>query len=174
MQMLVELIFSHESTMFIDTFEKILIILVEFYQEEINKRREQANRYLSHIEIDQQHAYECIDVYALTQVFSFIPANTFLKILGGIYHDTNPSRNYFLLHKVIFLLKNILNFTFIDYEKIKYLLQFFQSGLDWRLNKSINRDFIFTIFMNMSYSEDYEIGKMITDENIFGRIQESI
>lgn len=102
-------------------------------------------------------------MYVLTQVFSFIPANSFIKILGGIYHDINPLKNYAYLHKVILLLRDILNFTFMDYERVKYLLQFFDNELDWRLNKTINRNFIFNVFMNISYSEDHEIGKMITD-----------
>lgn len=66
-----------------------------------------------------------------------------------------------LLQKVVVILKDILHFSFLDFESIKKCLQYFESNLDLRLNKTVNKDFIFTIFMNISYSEEDNIIEML-------------
>ena len=71
--------------------------------------------------MDEMDAVDCIDIYAMTKVFSFIPANRFFKILGGIFHDIVPSTNIQYLSKVVVLLKNTLHFTSLDTTRIEHL-----------------------------------------------------
>jgi hypothetical protein len=173
--MLNEVVFSEVCGMFADAFEKILVILIDFYEEALRSWKEEARCSLANdVSIDEVEAEEAMAIYALTKVLSFIPANNFLRVIGGIYHDINPSNNMTYLQRVVVILKDILQFSFLDVETVRNSLQMVESNLDYRLNKAINKDFILTIFLNISYSEDDNIIEVLKMENIFGRITESV
>lgn len=101
-----------------------MVILVDYYEEALHNWEEVARKELERVAIDEVDAVNCIDIYAMTKVFSFIPANRFFKILGGIYHDIVPSRNMEYLRKVVAILKNTLYFSFLDHARIENLVSF--------------------------------------------------
>jgi hypothetical protein len=138
-----------------------MVVLVDYYEEALHNWMNVARNDLERVAMDEIDAVDCIDIYAMTKVFSFIPANRFFKVLGGIYHDIVPSRNMEYLRKIVAILKSTLHFSFAEHVRIENLISFIEPGLDFQLNDTIEKHFILNTLMNIAYSEEEAVVRVI-------------
>lgn len=86
-------------------------------------------------------------------MFTFVPPNAFLKLIGGIYYEVISSANLMYVEKVVKILEQLLHFVFKDSQTIRHQLQNFPEELDFKLNINIYRNHIFTVILNITFSE---------------------
>ena len=108
-----------------------------------------------------------LQTYCFTKMFAFVPPNAFLKLIGGIYYEVISSANLMYVEKVAKIIEQLLRFCFIDRQTVRHQLQHFPEELDFEINTKVFRHYIFTVLLNITFSEEKQIVDILKKQCIF-------